>query len=222
MAGTAQVCTLTPMTRILIADDCEVVRLGLRQSLEAQADWEVVAEAADGKEAILKAIASRPNVAVIEYALPVMNGIEVTHCLRRRLPRTEVLIFTRHEDEALVFDLLSAGARGYLLKSDAKRYLLEAIASLAAHRPFFTDKISETLLQSFLTRCNRARATLTNRERSVVQLIAEGHTNRKIGTFLGIGIKTVETHRAAIMRKLNLSSSAGLVRYAVRSKLVEL
>jgi DNA-binding NarL/FixJ family response regulator len=210
------------MTRILIADDCEVVRLGLRQTLEAQPDWEVAAEAADGKEAVFKAIASRPDVAVLEYALPLMNGIEITQHLRRRLPRTEVLIFTRHEDEDLVFDILNAGARGYLLKSDAQRYLLEAIASLAAHRPFFTDKVSEALLQSFLARCNRAKATLTHRERSVVQLIAEGHTNRKIGAYLGIGVKTVETHRAAIMRKLNLSSSAALVRYAVRSKLVEL
>ena len=210
------------MTRILIADDSEVVRLGLRQSLEAQPDWQVVAEAADGKEAILQAIASKPDVAVIEYALPVMNGTEVTHYLRRRLPKTEVLVFTRQEDEALIFDILSAGARGYLLKSDAQSHLLEAVASLAAHRPFFTDRISEKLLQAFLTRCNRARGTLTNRERSVVQLIAEGHTNRKIGAFLGIGVKTVETHRAAIMRKLNLSSSAALVRYAVRSKLVEL
>ncbi len=210
------------MTRILIADDCEVVRLGLRQTLEAQPDWEVVAEAAEGKEAILKAIAAKPDVAILEYALPVMNGIEVTQHLRRRLPRTEILIFTRQEDEALAFDILDAGARGYLLKSDAQRYLLEAVASLAAHRPFFTDKISETLLQSFLARCNRARETLTNRERSVVQLIAEGHTNRNIGAFLGIGVKTVETHRAAIKRKLNLSSSAALVRYAVRSKLVEL
>jgi DNA-binding NarL/FixJ family response regulator len=216
------VCMLTPMTRILIADDSEVVRLGLRQTLEAPPDWQVVAEAADGKEAILQAIACKPDVAVIEYALPVMNGTEVTHYLRRRLPKTEVLVFTRQEDEALVFDILSAGARGYLLKSDAQRHLLEAVASLAAHRPFFTDKISEKLLQAFLTRCNRARGTLTNRERSVVQLIAEGHTNRKIGAFLGIGVKTVETHRAAIMRKLNLSSSAALVRYAVRSKLVEL
>ena len=210
------------MTRILIADDCEVVRLGLRQTLEAQPDWEVAAEAADGKEAVFKAIAAKPDVAVLEYALPLMNGIEVTHHLRRRLPRTEVLIFTRHEDEDLVFDILNAGARGYLLKSDAQRYLLEAIASLAAHRPFFTDKICEALLQSFLARCNRAKATLTHRERNVVQLIAEGHTNRKIGAYLGIGVKTVETHRAAIMRKLNLSSSAALVRYAVRSKLVEL
>src|SRR5687767_15038688 len=141
------------MTRILIADDCEVVRLGLRQTLEAQPDWEVAAEAADGKEAVFKAIASKPDVAVLEYALPLMNGIEITQHLRRRLPRTEILIFTRHEDEDLVFDILNAGARGYLLKSDAQRYLLEAIAALAAHRPFFTDKVCEALLQSFLARC---------------------------------------------------------------------
>jgi DNA-binding NarL/FixJ family response regulator len=190
--------------------------------LESQPDWVVVAEATDGKEAIFKAITAKPDVAVIEYTLPLMNGIEVTHHIRRRLPKTEVLIFTTQDDEALVFELLSAGARGYLLKSDAKRHLLEAITSLAAHRPFFTGRISETLLQSYLARCYRAKATLTNRERSVAQLIAEGHTNRKIGTILGISVKTVETHRAAIMRKLNLSSSAALVRYAIRNKIVEL
>jgi DNA-binding NarL/FixJ family response regulator len=209
------------MIRILIADNCEVVRAGVRRVAEARPDWEVVAEAADGKEAILKAVACKPDVAVVEISLPLMSGIEVTDHIRSRLPSTEVLIFTAHENENLAFDALGAGARGYLFKSDAHGYLIEAIASLAEHRPYFTDRISKTLLQSFLARRSPTRAAVTSRERSVLQLIAEGHTNRKIGTILGIGVKTVETHRAAIMHKLNLSSSAALVRYAIRNKIVE-
>lgn len=219
MAGLGSV--VTPMTRILIADDHEVVRSGLRSILEAQPNWEVVAEAADGKQAIAKAMETRPDVAVVDYSLPLINGIEVTRQIRRRLPKTEVLIFTMHDNEMLVGELLKAGGRGYLLKSDAKRYLLEAIENLAAHKPFFTGKVSETLLESFLKRSTRATSTLTPREREVVRLIAEGHSNKQVAGILDISIKTVETHRSAVMRKLNLSSSATLVRYAVRNKLVE-
>jgi DNA-binding NarL/FixJ family response regulator len=154
------------MTRILIADDHEVVRSGLRSILETQPDWEVVAEAADGKEAIVKAVETKPDVAVVDYSLPLINGIEVTRQIRRRLPRTEVLIFTMHDSEALIDELLRAGARGFLLKSDAKRHLLEAIQTLAAHKSFFTSKVSENLLKSFLLRPSRAQSTLTPRTRS--------------------------------------------------------
>ena len=209
------------MTRILIADDHDVVRSGLRTILEAQPNWEVVAEAADGKEAILKAIETKPDVAVIDYSLPLINGIEVTRQLRARLPSTEVLIFTMHDNEMVVEELLRAGARGYLLKSDAKNHLIGAIESLATHRPFFSAHVSEALLASFLARARGSESKLTNRERGVVQLIAEGHSNKQIAQLLSISMKTVETHRASIMRKLKLSSSAGLVRYAIRNKLVE-
>ena len=209
------------MIRILIADDHEVVRSGLRKILEAQPNWEVVAEAGDGKDAIHKAAETRPDVAVLDYSLPLVNGIEATRQIRARLPKTEVLIFTMHDNETLIQELLKAGARGYLLKSDAKRHLIGAIELLASHKPFFTAKVSEALLNSFLARPNREGSTLTNRERGVVQLIAEGHTNKQIANILNISLKTVETHRAAIMRKLNLSSSAALVRYAIRNRIVE-
>ena len=135
------------MTRILIADDHEVVRSGLRLILEAHAGWEVVAEAADGKEAILKAIEAKPDVAVLDYSLPLVNGVEVTRQVRARLRKTEVLIFTMHDNEALIGELLKAGARGYLLKSDAKQHLIAAIEALAAHKPFFTSSVSEALLE---------------------------------------------------------------------------
>ncbi len=180
-----------------------------------------MAEAGDGKEAIDKAIETRPDVAVLDYSLPLANGIEVTRQIRARNPKTEILIFTMHDNETLVQELLKAGARGYLLKSDAKRHLIGAIESLVAHKPFFTAKVSETLLESFLERPSKQRSTLTSRERGVVQLIAEGYTNKQIAYLLNISLKTVETHRAAVMRKLNLSSSAALVRYAIRNKIVE-
>ncbi len=209
------------MTRILIADDHEVVRSGLRSILEAQPNWEVVAEATDGKEAILKAIATKPDVAVLDYSLPVFNGVEATRQIRTRVPQTEVLVFTMHESETLMRDLLQAGARGYLLKSDAKQFLITAVQSLAAHKPFFTSRVSETLLESFLTTTEGDRGILTARERTVVQLIAEGRTNKQIASVLNISLKTVETHRAAAMRKLNLTSTAAVVRYAIRNRLVE-
>lgn len=209
------------MIRILIADDHEVVRSGLRRILEAQPNWEVVAESGDGRDAVARAIATKPDVAVLDYSLPILNGIEVTRLIRAELPRTEVLIFTMHDEEMLIRELLKAGARGYLLKSDAKRHLIGAIEALACHKTFFTAKVSDALLESFLARPHKEISALTNRERGVVQLIAEGYTNKQIGKLLSISLKTVETHRAAIMRKLSLSSSAGLVRYAIRNKIIE-
>jgi DNA-binding NarL/FixJ family response regulator len=205
----------------MIADDHEVVRSGLRSILEAQPNWEVVAEATDGKEAIQKAIVTKPDVAILDYSLPVFNGIEATRQIRTRVPQTEVLIFTMHESETLMRNLLQAGARGYLLKSDAKQLLITAVQSLAAHKPFFNSRVSETLLESFLTTTEGDRGILTARERTVVQLIAEGRTNKQMASVLNISLKTVETHRAAAMHKLNLNSTAAVVRYAIRNQMLE-
>jgi len=207
--------------RILIADDHDVVRSGLRRIVEAQPNWQVVAEAGDGKEAVQKALETKPDVAIIDYSLPLINGAEATRQIRSVLPRTEVLIFTMHDNETLIGELLKAGARGYLVKTDAQRHLIGAIEALAAHKPFFTGKVSEALLDSFLLGPARDRSALTHRERGVVQLVAEGYTNKQIAGLLDISLKTVETHRAAIMRKLNLTSPAALVRYAIRNQIVE-
>jgi DNA-binding NarL/FixJ family response regulator len=209
------------VTRILIADDHDVVRSGLRAILEAHPHWEVVAEAADGKEAIDRAIDTKPDVAVIDYSMPLINGVEVTRQIRVKLPRTEVLIFTMHDNETLFEQVLKAGARGYLLKSDAQRYLITAVESLAIHKPFFTANVSEALLQSYVARGKPAKSVLTDRERELVQLVAEGRPNREIARLLHISIKTVETHRSVVMHKLKLHTSAELVRYAIRNKIVE-
>jgi DNA-binding NarL/FixJ family response regulator len=210
------------VTRILIADDHEVVRSGLRAILEKHEGWEVVAEAQDGKEAIAKAIESKPDVAIIDYSLPLINGIEATRQICARVREAEILIFTMHEGDVLVGELLEAGARGYLLKSDANQFLIAAVEALANHQPFFTSRVSEQLLKSFLAaQQHKPESVLSPRETLVVRLIAEGHGNKEIGSILNLSPKTIETHRASAMRKLKLTSTAALVRYAVRNKLVE-
>ena len=210
------------MTRILIADDHDVVRAGLRAILESHEGWQVVAEAADGKDAIAKAIDSNPDVAIVDYSLPVINGIGTTRQIHARLPKAEILIFTMHDSDVLVGELLDAGARAYLLKSDAKQYLITAVESLVNHKPFFTGRVSAQLLDSYLTaRSVRAEDTLSPRERMIVQLIAEGNGNKEMAALLNLSVKTIESHRATAMRKLNVTSTAGIVRYAIRNKLVE-
>jgi DNA-binding NarL/FixJ family response regulator len=206
------------MLRVLVADDHDIVRSGLRTVIEAQADWQVVAEAGNGKDAVSKALETKPDVAVLDYSMPLINGADATRQIRDRLPKTEVLIFTVHDHEMLVADLLRAGARGYVLKSDFRPQLIDAIEALAAHKPFFTGKVSDALLKSYLS---REKATLSDREQRIARLIAEGHTNKEVAKLLNISLKTEETQRATLMRKLNLSSSAGIVRYAVRNKLIE-
>ena len=209
-------------TRILIADDHDVVRSGLRTLLESHVGWSVVAEAADGKTAVMKALETQPDIAVLNYSMPLLNGVEATRQIRKRSPKTEVLVFTMHDSDALVGEVLEAGARAYLLKSDARQHLISAVEALTLHKPFFSGHVSERLLESYLlAKKGTVGTVLSPRERIVVQLIAEGHTNKQIGAVLNLSIKTIESHRAAAMRKLNLTSTAGIVRYAVRNKLIE-
>jgi DNA-binding NarL/FixJ family response regulator len=209
------------MTKIVIADDHMVVRIGVRHLLESHAGWEVVGEAADGKEAVATCLEIKPDVAIIDYSLPFLNGIEVSRQILASLPKTEILIFTMHDNERILSELLKVGARGYLLKSDSQKYLIRAIETLAMHKPFFTDSASDARLAASYRNPQQGRSALTLRERSVVQLIAEGNTNKQVANILEISVKTVETHRGSIMRKLSLPSSAALVRYAVRNNIVE-
>jgi DNA-binding NarL/FixJ family response regulator len=209
------------MTRILIADDHDVVRSGLNAILSSQFGWEVVAEAEDGRKAVELVAETRPDVAILDYQLPLLNGVDATREIRMLRPQTEVLIFTMHESELLLREALEAGARGYLLKSDARKFLIAAVESLSQHKPFFTGRVSEALLNAFLSQGHATDGVLTARERGVVQLIAEGHSNKEAAQILGLNLKTVESHRASAMRKVNVNSTATLVRYAIRNKLVE-
>lgn len=193
---------------------------GSGKILHDHSDHEVVGEAGDGQEAISKALETEPDVILLEYLLPLINGLEVVRKVRAQRPDTEFLIFTLHDNQVLIEQALKAGVRGYLLKSDPSRDLIAAIAALTAHQPFFTNKVSLLLLEALLAMPD-ADPIITNRQRCIVQLIAEGYQTKQIATILGIGLKTVETHRAHIMDRLDLTSSAALVRYAIRARLAE-
>ncbi len=208
--------------RILLADDHDVVRRGLRQMLEQRQDWEVCGEAGTGRQAVEMAAKLVPHVVVLDLTMPELNGLEATRQIRKAQPSTEVLIFTMHESEQLIREVLAAGARGYLLKSDAAALIVSAIETLARHKPFFNSKVSETILDAFLRRSDADSPPsdpLTAREREIVQLLAEGKNNKQIAGLLGITPKTVETHRATVMRKIDAHSVVDIVRYAVRNKL---
>ena len=209
--------------RILVADDHEVVRQGLRKLLEAQPGWEICGEAATGREAVDKAKRLKPDIVVLDYSMPELNGTEATRQITKELPRTEVLILTMHGSEQLIRGALEAGARGYALKSDASRDLISAVHALIDHKPFLSSSASGTVLDKYLQTPKEPtpQATLTPREREIIQLVAEGRSNKEIALALDISTKTVEAHRANMMHKLGLSSVSDLVRFAIRNKIIE-
>ncbi len=212
--------------RILVVDDHEVVRRGVKALIESRPDWRVCGETGDGREAVLKAKELQPDVVVLDVTMPGLNGLDATRQIRNVAPKTEVLVLTMHSSEDLARELLSAGARGFIMKSDAGRDLVNAVESVARHKPFFTSRIAEMVLDSFLQSAPKdgrpsAVAELTDREREVVLLLADGKTNKEVAGDLNISQKTAETHRANIMRKLHLGSLGDLVRYAIRNHLTE-
>ena len=212
-----------PCVRILLADDHDVLRRGLRVMLESREGWQVCAEAKTGREAIEMVNEFLPDIAVIDLEMTDLDGLEATREIKKSHPEIEVLIFTMHDSEYLISEILAAGARGFVLKSEGGRPLVDAIEAAIAHKPFFAAKASETLLHSFLkSRASGSEASaLTDREREVVRLLAAGKSNKEAATALGISVKTIETHRSTIMRKLDLNSVAELVRYAVREHLID-
>jgi two-component system response regulator NreC len=212
--------------RILIADDHEVVREGMRTLIEHEPGWQVCGTATNGQEAVDTAKKLKPEVVVLDMTMPELDGLEALRQIKRALPNTEVLIFSAHHSEEVIEQLFDAGAKSYIQKSDAGRHLVAAIKSLAEHKPFFTPEISQILFSKFLSvgsakKQGRQKHALTDRERDVVRLLVQGSGNKEIATALGISIRTAETHRATLMRKLGLDSVAALVRYAIRNNIVE-
>jgi two-component system response regulator NreC len=208
--------------RILIADDHEIVRAGLRAMIQQQPGWEVCGDVSTGREAVTQAPALKPDIIVMDIGMPELNGLDATRQIKSVLPNTEVLIFTANETEDIVRNVFKAGAKAYLLKSDASKHLIPAIEALCKHRTYFSSKVSELVFAGYLKGDARTDdQSLTARERETVQLVAEGKTSKDIAQILGISVKTVETHRATIMRKLQLGSVADLVRYAIRNGIVE-
>jgi DNA-binding NarL/FixJ family response regulator len=211
--------------RILIADDHEIVRHGIRALIESHPGWEVCAEAVDGREAVEKTLELRPDLALIDVSMPNLNGLDAARQIIQALPHTCVLILTMHESEQIVREVLEVGARGFLLKSDAARDLVSAIQALQRRTTFFTSSVAEMVLNGFLDRNGDTpkpfKDRLTPREREVVQLLAEGKTSKEVAVVLNLSVKTAETHRTNVMRKLDLHSVADLVRYAVRNNIVQ-
>ncbi|HZP32043.1 MAG TPA: response regulator transcription factor [Candidatus Acidoferrales bacterium] len=210
--------------RVLIADDHEIVRRGLRTLVSSRPGWVVCAEASTGREAVARAEEHRPDVVVMDIVMPGLNGLEATRKIRKILPKTHVVILSLHYSDDLVREVLDAGARSYILKTDASRDLITAIEAMAKNRTFFTTVAAQALVDRF---CNpRAtaplmRALLSGREREIVQLLAEGNSSKEVAKVLGISVKTAETHRANIMRKLEMHSVSELVRYAVKHHITE-
>jgi DNA-binding NarL/FixJ family response regulator len=209
--------------RILIADDHEVVRAGLRAVLSSRPGWIVCAEAINGREAIASAEEHRPDIVVMDITMPLMNGLEATRKIRQILPKSGIVVFSFHFTDQLVRDVVEAGAQAYVLKSDAHRDLLTAVEALANRRSFFTRRAAKLMIDGASEKGSSTllRNGLSSREREVVQLLAEGKSSKEVAATLRITFKTVETHRTNIMRKLEIHSVSELVRYAVKNKIVE-
>ena len=212
---------------ILLADDHEVVRKGLRALLETQPGWKVIAEATDGREAVEKSQSMHPDVAIVDIGMPSLNGLEATRQIVKKAPRTRVLVLTMHDTNPLIQQVVKAGARGYVLKSDVASDLVSAVEALTHDQTFFTSKVSQIILDRYVGRSDVPEnvadpdSPLTPREREVVQLLAEGKSSKEVAAVLGISVKTAETHRINLMRKLDCHSVAEVVRYAVRNLIAE-
>lgn len=214
--------------RILLADDHELTRSGLRYLLEKHEDWSVCGEASNGRMAVQMAERLRPDVAILDMSMPELNGLEATRLILKKQPQLKILIFTMHETERVIVDVMEAGARGVVLKSDVGENIVAAVESVSKGRRFFTSRVAETVVEAYLSKRSDGEKDgalnqfiLTTREREVVQLLAEGRSNKEVADRLGISARTAEGHRSEIMRKLKLSSLADLVRFAIRNGIVQ-
>jgi DNA-binding NarL/FixJ family response regulator len=213
--------------RILVADDHEIVRRGLIFLLKSHAGWEVCGEAQDGRQAVDKAAELRPDTVILDIGMPNLNGLEAARQILHHNPQCKILILTVTDTDEIVRAVLDAGARGFVLKSDAARDLVSAVEALQSNKTFFTSRVSDMVLGGFLGRNQPASdggvklTSLTPREREIVQLLAEGKSTKEVACHLDLSVKTAETHRSNIMRKLDLHSVSGLVLYAVRNNMVQ-
>jgi DNA-binding NarL/FixJ family response regulator len=217
---------VTSPLRILIVDDHAVVRRGVRALLESHPGWTVVAESTSGRDAVELAARLKPDIVVMDLGLPDMNGLDATTEITKLSPSTEVLVLTMHQSEELARAVLKAGARGYVLKSDADDNLITALETLAQHKPFLTAKVTEFVLDDYLRRADTEEAdlsvaALTSRERQIIQLLTEGKSNKEAAAILDLSVKTIEAHRSNVMRKLRLRTFTDLVRYAIRNKITQ-
>ena len=206
---------------ILIADDHEMLRRGLRLILERVPGWTICGEASNGREAVALAKELRPQVAVLDLNMPLLSGLEATRQIKQASKETEVLIFTGTEDEKVIREVFAANARSYILKTDMTSHLVAAVEALSRHKSYFTSQVSEMIFAKFTDKKPLPAPRITPREREIVQLLAEGKSNKDVAAALNISVKTAETHRAAVMRKLNLDAFADLVRYAIRERLIK-
>ena len=214
-----------PRIRILLADDHAVVRDGLRALLERNADLTVVGEASDGRECVELTSQLQPDVVMMDVAMPVMNGIEATRRISAANPRAAVVILSVHQDESYILQSLKAGAKGYLLKDSPREDVLEAVRSVAQGRSYLGRKVSRILQEDYVRLLNSrglddTYELLTDREREILQLLAEGRTNKEVANLLNVSVTTVETHRGNILKKLSLHSTPELILYAVRKKII--
>jgi DNA-binding NarL/FixJ family response regulator len=220
------VLVVTMPLQILIADDHGVVRKGLRILLETNRNWVICAEVSNGRKAVDEAVKLQPDIAILDISMPDLNGVEAARKIRQLSPKTEVLILTMHESDVLLRESLNAGAKGYLLKEDADDYLASAIEALRKHKTYFSPKITKAMSRErFSLSVDEADRDvplnrLTSREKEVTQLLTEGKSNKEVATILAISVKTVEAHRTRIMLKLGIRSITGLVRYAIRNKII--
>ena len=207
--------------RILLVDDHEVVRKGVRSIFEMRPDWDICGEATDGREAVEEAKRLKPDLVVMDIGMPGLNGLGATRHILRDLPSTQVLILTMHESEQIVWEVLDAGARGFVLKSDAGRELIGAVEAILDHKLSLSSKVSEILLRSYLNKPPQPEAgKLTVCEEETLELLAEGKSNPEIAEALHISVKTVEAHKARVMKKLNLRNMGELIRYALRKGII--
>jgi len=213
--------------RILIADDHDLMRRGLKALLQSKPGWTICAEAHTGREAVTKAEELKPDIVILDITMPELNGVEAARRILKASPNTEILVLSVHYSDQLIRDILDAGVRGYIVKSDSDRDLVVAVEALANHKPFFTPRATELILNNFNRGGSAAPAPefigdrLTSREREIVQLLSEGKSSKEVASVLSISVKTAETHRANIMRKLEIHSVSELVRYAVRNQIIE-